>query len=45
MFVLVGDGLLREAFRLDSEGDPTVLAEGQAMIGAYLTSRLGEAQE
>jgi AcrR family transcriptional regulator len=44
MFVLAGDGLLREAFRLDPDGDPTVLAEGQAMIGAYLTSRLGEAQ-
>jgi len=44
MFVLVGDGLLREAFRLDPEGDPTVLAEGLAMIEAYLISRLGEPQ-
>jgi AcrR family transcriptional regulator len=44
MFVLAGDGLLREAFRLDSDGDPTVLAEGHAMIEAYLISRLGEAQ-
>jgi AcrR family transcriptional regulator len=44
MFVLAGDGLLREAFRLDSDGDPTVLAEGHAMIEAYLISRLGEPQ-
>ena len=44
MFVLAGDGLLREAFRLDAEGDPTVLAEGQAMIEAYLSARLGEAR-
>jgi AcrR family transcriptional regulator len=44
MFVLAGDGLLREAFRLDPEGDPTVLAEGLAMIQAYLISRLGEPQ-
>jgi AcrR family transcriptional regulator len=44
MLVLAGDGLLREAFRLDAAGDPTVLAEGQAMIDAYLVSRLGEAQ-
>jgi AcrR family transcriptional regulator len=44
MFVLAGDGLLREAFRLDSDGEPTVLAEGRAMIDAYLVSRLGEAQ-
>jgi AcrR family transcriptional regulator len=44
MFVLAGDGLLREAFRLDPDGDPTVLAEGLAMIQAYLISRLGEPQ-
>jgi AcrR family transcriptional regulator len=44
MFVLAGDGLLREAFRLEPEGDPTVLAEGLAMIEAYLVSRLGEPQ-
>jgi AcrR family transcriptional regulator len=41
MFVLAGDGLLREAFRLDPGGDPTVLAEGHAMLRAYLVSRLG----
>src|SRR4051794_34507614 len=44
MFVLTGDGLLREAFRLDPAGDPTVLAEGHAMLAAYLVSRLGEAR-
>jgi AcrR family transcriptional regulator len=44
MFVLAGDGLLREAFRLDPDGDPTVLEEGHAMIHAYLASRLGEAR-
>ena len=42
MFVLAGDGLLREAFRLDPDGEPTVLAEGHAMLQAYLASRLGE---
>jgi AcrR family transcriptional regulator len=44
MCVLAGDGLLREAFRLDSDGDPTIIAEGHAMIEAYLISRLGEAR-
>jgi AcrR family transcriptional regulator len=44
MLVLAGDGLLREAFRVDSDGDPTVLDEGYAMLEAYLISRLGEAQ-
>jgi hypothetical protein len=44
MFVLAGDGLLREAFRLDPAGDPTVLSEGHAMLEAYLVSRLGEAR-
>jgi AcrR family transcriptional regulator len=44
MFVLAGDGLLREAFRLDPAGDPTVLGEGHAMLEAYLVSRLGEPQ-
>ena len=42
MFVLAGDGLLREAFRLDPDGEPTVLAEGHAMIAAYLAARLEE---
>jgi AcrR family transcriptional regulator len=43
MLVLAADGLLREAFRLDPDGDPTVIAEGHAMLEAYLVSRLGEA--
>ena len=41
MVVLAGDGLLREAFRLDPEGDETVLAEARSMLQAYLSSRLG----
>lgn len=41
MMVLVGDGLLREAFRLDRDGDATVLAEGRVVIGAYVEARLG----
>jgi AcrR family transcriptional regulator len=41
MVVLAGDGLLREAFRVDRSGDPGVLAESEAMIDAYLTARLG----
>ena len=41
MVVLAGDGLLREAFRLNPEGDPQVLAESKEMLGAYMTSRLG----
>jgi AcrR family transcriptional regulator len=44
MYVLAGDGLLREAFRLDPEGDPTVLIEGHRMLDAYILARLGEAR-
>jgi AcrR family transcriptional regulator len=44
MYVLGGDGLLREAFRLDPEGDPTVLLEGRRMLDAYIIARLGEAR-
>jgi AcrR family transcriptional regulator len=39
--VLVGDGLLREAFRLNELGDPDVLAEGKQVLGAYIAARLG----
>jgi AcrR family transcriptional regulator len=42
MVVLIGDGLLREAFRLDRKGDPTVLAEGRHALRAYTDSRLKE---
>jgi AcrR family transcriptional regulator len=43
MYVLAGDGLLREAFRLDPDGDVTVLLEGHRMLDAYIIARLGEA--
>jgi AcrR family transcriptional regulator len=43
MIVLAGDGLLREAFRIDPDGDATVLAEGCRMLGAYLDARLSGA--
>ena len=32
MVVIAGDGLLREAFRLDRDGDPEVLEESTAML-------------
>jgi AcrR family transcriptional regulator len=41
MLVITGDGLLREAFRTNRAGDPWVLGEGQAMLDAYMTARLG----
>ena len=41
MVVLAGDGLLREAFRLDRGGDQTVLAESKLMLDAYIGARLG----
>jgi AcrR family transcriptional regulator len=41
MFVITGDGLLREAFRLDPDGDAALLDEGCRMLGAYLDARLG----
>jgi AcrR family transcriptional regulator len=40
MVVLLGDGLLREAFRLDPAGDPTVLREGRHALLAYVDTRL-----
>ncbi len=42
MVVLAGDGLLREAFRLDRAGDSRVLGEGKVMLDAYLAARLGD---
>jgi AcrR family transcriptional regulator len=41
MAVLAGDGLLREAFRRDQNGDPTVLTESKHMLKAYIAERLG----
>ena len=43
MVVLAGDGLLREAFRLDPAGAPDVLEESKLMLDSYLASRLGAA--
>jgi AcrR family transcriptional regulator len=40
MAVLAGDGLLREAFRRDRQGDAAVLAESKAMLSAYIAQRL-----
>lgn len=40
MIVLVGDGILREAFRVDPDGDPALLAEGRAMLRAYAEAAL-----
>lgn len=41
MVVLAGDGLLREAFRLDPAGDEGVLAESKQMLNAYVSDALG----
>jgi AcrR family transcriptional regulator len=40
MIVLLGDGILREAFRLDRQGDAVVLVEGAHVIRAYIGDRL-----
>jgi AcrR family transcriptional regulator len=40
MVVLLGDGILREAFRVDCDGDPAVLAEGARALRAYIFDRL-----
>lgn len=39
--VIAGDGLLREAFRVDPDGDPTLLREARAMLEAYAAASLG----
>jgi AcrR family transcriptional regulator len=41
VLALIGDGLLREAFRLDPDGQPELLAEGAIALRAYATTRLG----
>jgi AcrR family transcriptional regulator len=43
MVVLAGDGLLREAFRVNPAGDERVLAESKVMLDAYIVTRLGPA--
>lgn len=40
MVVLAGDGLLREAFRVDPEGDRALLQESKRLLSAYLHDRL-----
>jgi AcrR family transcriptional regulator len=42
MLVIAGDGLLREAFRTAPNGDDWLLREGQLMLDAYMTTRLGD---
>ena len=41
MLVLAGDGLLREAFRIDPDGDQRLLDESKLMLSAYMDERLG----
>jgi AcrR family transcriptional regulator len=41
MVVLAGDGLLREAFRVDPHGDEELLRESTLMLDAYVAARLG----
>src|SRR5437764_173255 len=41
MVVLAGDGLLREAFRRDRNGDEALLGEAKLMLDAYIEDRLG----
>jgi AcrR family transcriptional regulator len=41
MVVIAGDGLLREAFRGSTHGDPTMFEESRLMLAAYTAARLG----
>jgi AcrR family transcriptional regulator len=41
MIVLAGDGLMREAFRVDPHGDQELLDETKLMLDAYVSARLG----
>ncbi len=41
MVVLAGDGLVREAFRRDPDGDAKLLSESKLMLSGYLAARLG----
>jgi AcrR family transcriptional regulator len=40
VLTVIGDGLLREAFRLDPDGQPELLAEGAIALHSYATTRL-----
>jgi AcrR family transcriptional regulator len=40
VLTVMGDGLLREAFRLDPDGQPELLGEGAIALRAYATTRL-----
>ena len=40
MVVLIGDAVLREAFRVDRDGDPRLLSEGGLVLRAYIDARL-----
>jgi len=42
LITLLGDGVLREAFRVDRRGDPLLLDEGAHALRAYVTVRLGD---
>jgi AcrR family transcriptional regulator len=41
MAVLVADGLLREAFRADPDGDVFVITEARTLLRGYLADQLG----
>jgi AcrR family transcriptional regulator len=45
MVVIAGDGMLREAFRIDPGGDQLLLVESRAMLSAYARARLGSRPE
>jgi AcrR family transcriptional regulator len=40
MVVLAGDGLLREAFRINADGEQALLEESLVMLDAYVRARL-----
>ncbi|HWF53203.1 MAG TPA: class II aldolase/adducin family protein [Solirubrobacteraceae bacterium] len=42
--LLLGDGILREAFLLEHRGDPLVLSEGARALRAYIIDRLTDAE-